>query len=176
MTSRTTRRMTSRWVLAGLALLVALALALTGAFTGPAIGITLGLEVGAVGLVLLGLALWRWPGALAAGIVLIAVPWGLALSERPRPVEAVAVGAGLVLLAELAGWSIDRVTVVPETSADVGHMVLRTTGLVVAGAAISVVVLAFSALPAPGSLLRLTAGLCAVVAVMGFVTLRRWER
>ena len=38
---------------------------------------------------------------------------GTALAERPRPWEALLVGAGLLLLGELAGASLDLATVVP---------------------------------------------------------------
>ena len=48
-------------------------------------------------------------------------------------------------------------------------------GGVAVGAGTASILLAASALPAPGSLLRLLAGLGAALAIVAFVALRRWE-
>jgi hypothetical protein len=165
----------SRAVLGVSAVAVAVVLAVTGVGAGPGIGAAVGLETASVGLVLLVLALWRWPQLLAPAMVLVAVPWGFALAEAPRGAEAVAVGACLVLLGELSGWCQDRRTVVPEHTRDVARRAVRTLGLVGAGVAVSALLLATSALPAPGSLVRLLVGLGAALAVVALTTLRRWE-
>ena len=64
---------------------------------------------------------------------------------------------------------------VPQSAADALRLALRTLAMVAVGAATASVLLAASALPAPGSLLRLLAGLGAALALVAFVALRRWE-
>jgi len=165
----------SRWVLAGAALAVSAALVLTGVAAAHSVGGIVGLEVGVPGVLLVALALWRWPELLPAGLLLVALPWGFALGEGDRGAAAVGVGAGLLLAGELCGWSLDRRTVVPEPAAEAARTGLRTVGLVASGAVVSTLLVAASALPAPGSLLRLVVGLAAAAAVVAFLTLRRWE-
>jgi hypothetical protein len=165
----------SRGVLGVSAVAVAIVLAVTGIGAGPGIGAAVGLETASLGLVLLVLALWRWPQVLAPAMVLLAVPWGFAMAEEPGGAEAIAVGAGLVLLGELGGWCQDRRTVVPEHPREVARRAARTLGLVGAGVAVSATLLATSALPAPGSLVRLLVGLGAALAVVALTTLRRWD-
>ena len=165
----------NRWVVAGAALGVCAALVLSGVAAASSIGGVVGLEVGAPGVLLVALALWRWPEVLPAGLLLVALPWGFALTEGDRAAAAVGVGAALLLAGELCGWSLDRRSVVPEPAAEAARTGLRTAGLVAAGAAVSTLLVAASALPAPGSLLRLVVGLAAAAAVVAFVTLRRWE-
>ena len=165
----------SRWVLAGAALAVSAALVLTGVAAARSVGGVVGLEVGVPGVLLVALALWRWPDLLAAGLLLVALPWGFALTEGDRAAAAVGVGAALLLAGELCGWSLDRRTVVPEPGVEAARTGLRIAGLVAAGAVVSTMLVAASALPAPGSLLRLVVGLAAAAAVVAFLTLRRWE-
>ncbi len=162
-----------RIALGGMALAVAVVLGLTGVAAAPSGAARLLAEVVAVAWIVLVLALWRWPGGLTVAVVLVALPWAVALVEHPRAGAAVGLGVGMVLLVELAGWSIDQRSVVPE--AMLGPMALRITAAAVAGAALSGGVLAAAALPAPGSLVRVVLGLGAIVAVVAFVTLRRWE-
>jgi hypothetical protein len=147
----------------------------TGVAAAPTTLTTPALEAGGAGLVLLAMALTRAPSALVLALVLVAGPWGLALAQGGHSAAAVAVGAGLLLTGELAGWSQDRRTIVPEVGGDTARLALRTVGGVAAGVVASVVLLALAALPAPGSLLRLVAGLAAVLALVAFVALRRWE-
>lgn len=165
----------NRWVPGGAGLAVCLVLVLTGVFTARSIGGVVGLELGVPGLLLVALALWRWPEALVPGLLLVATPWGFALGEGGQAAAAVGVGAGLLLAGELCGWSLDRRTVVPERAADAARTAVRIVGLVAAGALVSTMLVAVSALPAPGSLLRLVVGLAAAGALVAFLTLRRWE-
>jgi hypothetical protein len=131
--------------------------------------------LGVAGFVALAAALVRWPAGLAPALVLLAVPWGFALAERPSAAATVLAGAGLLVTGELAGWSLDLVSVVTPSYGDAGRLALRTAALAAAGAAASVVLLAVSALPAPGSLLRLVVGVSAALAVIAFLAVRRWE-
>jgi hypothetical protein len=65
--------------------------------------------------------------------------------------------------------------VVPEPAAVAGRTALRIVAVVAAGVAAAAALLAVSALPAPGSLLRLLLGLAAVTGLIALLTLRRWE-
>jgi hypothetical protein len=165
----------NRWMAAGAAVAVALVLVLSGVAAAQSIGGVVGLELGLPGVLLIALALWQWPSILPAGLLLVGMPWAFALAEGGRGGAAVGVGAGLLLAGELCGWSLDRRSVVPEPAADAVRTGLRTAGLVAAGALVSTLLVAVSALPAPGSLLRLLVGLAAAAAVTAFLTLRRWE-
>jgi hypothetical protein len=164
-----------RTVVGALALVSALVLTLTGALAGPAAASTLAAELGSVGVALLAGALWRWPGLLPPALVLVAVPWGLALTERARPFESVAVGVGLLVTGELAGWTQDLSTVVPPSGRDSVRIAVRTALLALGCATVSTLLLVVSALPAPASLLRLLVGLGAALAVVALLTLRRWD-
>jgi hypothetical protein len=154
---------------------LAVVLVATGVAAAPEGGVAVALEGGIVGLVLLLASLWRWPRLLAPTLLLVAVPWGVALVDRALPAESVLAGAGLLVVGELAGWSQDLAGVVPQSAADALRLALRTLAMVAVGAGTASVLLAASALPAPGSLLRLLAGLGAALAVVAFVALRRWE-
>ena len=92
----------NRWVLAGAALAVARrARADRGGRPARPSAVVVGLEVGVAGVLLVALALWRWPELLPAGLLLVAVPWGFALTEGDRAAAAVGVGAALLLAGEL---------------------------------------------------------------------------
>ena len=165
----------SRWVIGAMATALAIVLVATGVAAAPDGGVAVALEGGIVGPVLLMASLWRWPRLLAPALLLVAVPWGIALVDRELPVESVIVGAGLLVVGELAGWSQDLATVVPQSAADAMRLALRTLAMVAVGVGTASILLAASALPAPGSLLRLLAGLGAALAIVAFVALRRWE-
>jgi hypothetical protein len=165
----------NRWVLALLTWLVGAAVVATGLVAVSRNAVTIALQLGVLGLAFLGFALARWPAALVPGLLLVAAPWGLALADDAEPLQAVLVGAGLVLLGELAGWTHDRRTVVAEDARGAVRTAARTVGLVAAALAVGGLLVAVAELPAPGSLVRLVVGATAVVLVMAFVGLRRWE-
>jgi hypothetical protein len=165
----------NRWVLAVVTWLVGATLVVTGIVAVSRNAATLALQLGLVGLAFLGFALARWPAALVPGLLLVAAPWGLALADRAEAFQAVLVGAGLVLLGELAGWALDRRTVVAEDARGALRTCARTAALVAAALAVSGLLVAVARLPAPGSLVRLVVGAMAIVLVMAFVGLRRWE-
>jgi hypothetical protein len=165
----------NRWLVGAVAPALAIVLVVTGVAAVPDGGAAVALEGGLVGPVLLVASLWRWPRLLAPALLLVAVPWGIALVDRELPVESVLVGAGLLVVGELAGWSQDLATVVPQSAADAVRLALRTLAMAAAGAATAAILLVASALPAPGSLLRLLAGLGASLAIVAFVAVRRWE-
>ena len=135
----------------------------------------LAVEAGVAGWVLLGVAL-AWRGvALTPAMVGLALPAAL-LVVHHHDTAAVIVPAAALLVAtgELAGWSLDRRSVVPDAPALVARRLATTAGLTAGAAVVAGAVLAISGLPAPGGVLPLLAGVTAAVAVMALAAVRRW--
>jgi hypothetical protein len=135
------------------------------------------LAPGAAGLLwlMLGLAT-RWSAALAAGIVFLGAEQAVRLATGPDSVDpwTPAYAAGLLLVAELAWWSIEPR--VPAWS-DYGLTLRRLAAIVgacAAGALIAAVVVLAAGAPLTGGVgLELTGVLAAVAAVAVVATLAR---
>jgi hypothetical protein len=165
----------TRWPLAAAALVVAgLDVAVAVAAAAPDVR-TLAVEAGVLGWVLLGVAL-LWQGAvLTPALVGLGLPAALLVVQHQHTVAMIVPAAALlVATGELAGWSLDRRSVVPEASAVTARRLAATAGLTAGAAAVAGAVLALSGLPAPGGALPLVVGVTAAVAIVALAVLRRW--
>jgi len=164
-----------RWVINAAALVVAaLAVTLCVVACGPNVR-RVAIEIGAIGWVLLALTqLWR-PVILTAAMIGLAMPAVLLVMDQSgHGATAVPMAALLVATGELAGWSYDRRSIVPEAAAVTAARTAGTAALTVGAAIVAAGVLAVSGLPAPGGVLPLLAGAGATLAIVAFAALRRW--
>ena len=165
----------SRWPLAGAALVVgALTVVVAGVAAAPDVR-TLALEVGVLGWALLAVAV-AWRGiVLTPALVGLGIPAALLVVHHHDTASMIVPTAALlVATGELAGWSLDRRSVVTEAPVLVARRLASTAGLTAGAAAVAGGVLAVSGLPAPGGILPLLTGAAAVVAIIALAALRRW--
>lgn len=80
----------------------------------------------------------------------------------------------LVVTGELAGWAIDRRSIVPESRSVTARRASTVAGVALGSAAMCAGVLAAAGLPAPGGVLPVAAGTAAAVGVLALAALRRW--
>jgi hypothetical protein len=167
--------MLTRWPLAAAALVVgALTVAVAGVAAAPDVR-TLAVEVGVLGWVLLAVAV-GWRGiALTPALVGLGIPAALLVVHHHDTAPMIVPAAALlVATGELAGWSLDRRSVVREAPVLVARRLAAAAGLTAGAAAVAAGVLAISGLPAPGGILPLLTGAVAVVAIVALAALRRW--
>jgi hypothetical protein len=167
--------MLTRWPLAAAALVVgALTVAVAGVAAAPDVR-TLAVEVGVLGWVLLAVAV-AWRGiVLTPALIGLGIPAALLVVHHQDTAPMIVPAAALlVATGELAGWSLDRRSVVREAPILVARRLASTAGLTVGAAAVAAAVLAVSGLPAPGGVLPLLAGAAATVAIVALAALRRW--
>jgi hypothetical protein len=165
----------TRWPLAAAALVVgALTVAVAAAAAAPDVR-TLALEAGVLGWILLAAAV-AWRGVvLTPAMVGLGVPAALLVVQHHNTAPMIVPAAALlVATGELAGWSLDRRSVVPEAPALVARRLAATAGLTAGAALVTGGVLAVSALPAPGGIIPLLAGATAAVAIVALAAVRRW--
>jgi hypothetical protein len=165
----------TRWPLAAAALAVgALTVAVAAAAAAPDVR-TLAIEAGVLGWALLAVAL-GWRGAvLTPAMVGLGVPAALLVVQHQDTAPMIVPAAALlVATGELAGWSLDRRSVVPEAPALLARRLATTATMTAGAAAVAGAVLAVSALPAPGGVLPLLAGATAAVAIVALAAVRRW--
>jgi hypothetical protein len=165
----------TRRVAVVLALVVAAAAVAAGVVAGPGRLAQLAVQLGIIGWVMLAAALvWR-PVVLVPAMVGLAFPTAIAALDGHSGTGAL-VGATtlLVVTGELAGWAIDRRSVVPESRAVTARRAATLAGVTGGAAVVSAGVLAAAGLPAPGGALPVVAGTVAALAVVALAALRRW--
>jgi hypothetical protein len=157
------------------ALVVAASALVAGVVAEPGHLVRLGVQLGILGWLLLGAALlWR-PVLLAPAMVGLALPAAIAALGRTDATGAIVVATMLlVVTGELAGWAIDRRSIVPESRAVTARRLSGVAGVTVGSAALCAGVLAAAGLPAPGGVLPVAAGTVAAVGVLALAALRRW--
>jgi hypothetical protein len=156
--------------------LVVAALAVVAGVTASPGGLApLAIQLGGAGWVLLVATLvWR-PVLLVGAMVGLAWPTAIAAIDGHAGTGAiVAATTLLVVTGELAGWSIDRRSVVPEARAVTARRATTVAGVGAGSAVVSAGVLAAAGLPAPGGALPVAAGTAAALAVLALAALRRW--
>jgi hypothetical protein len=166
--------MTRPAVIAATLVVAALAVA-AGTVASPARFAPLAIQLGGLGWVLLAATLiWR-PGLLVGAMVGLAGPAAIAAIDGHAGTGAIVVATTLlVVTGELAGWSIDRRSVVPESRAVTARRATAIAGVAGGSAVVSAGVLAAAGLPAPGGALPVAAGTAAALAVVALAALRRW--
>jgi hypothetical protein len=134
---------------------------------------------GVAGLLVLSCALLGWVPGIAWSVALLAVDYGLALVGRSgtdpaAPLEA----AGLVLMAELAAWSLECRTRAEDGPAVLSWRLRRLVVLEAVALGAGAVVLAAANLPAHGGTSLGAIGVASAVAVLvpAAVILRRLRR
>ena len=158
---RRQRVATSAGALAAAAVLAGAPVAAGGA------AVSIQAPAGAAGLVALAAGLLGWIPGIGWGVALLAVDYGAALAGRhgidpAAPLEA----AGLLLVAELAAWSLESRTWAPDT-AGVTTWRLRRLAVLEAGAVIcGAIVLAAASLPARGGTALGAVGVTSAVSVL----------
>jgi hypothetical protein len=157
------------------ALAVAALAVVSGVVAEPGHLVRVGLQLGVIGWVLLAATLlWR-AVLLAPAMVGLALPVAVAALGRTDATGAIVVATTLlVVTGELAGWSLDRRSVVPESGAVTARRASSTAGVALGSAAVCAGVLAAAGLPAPGGALPVIAGTLAALAVLALAALRRW--
>ena len=146
-----------------------------GALAGPPKLLPLSIQLGIIGWVVLAAALLWQPVLLAPAMVGVALPTAIAALDGDRTAATIAVTTMLlVVTGELAGWSIDRRSVVPEGRAIVTRRATTLAGVAVGSVVLSGGVLGAGDLPAPGGALPVIAGTVAALAVVALAALRRW--
>jgi hypothetical protein len=157
------------------ALVAAATAVVVGVVAEPGHLVRLGFQLGVLGWLLLGATLlWR-PVLLAPAMVGVAFPAAIAALGRTDATGAIVVATMLlVVTGELAGWAIDRRSIVPESRAVTARRVSALAGVAVGSAAMCGGVLAAAGLPAPGGVLPVVAGTAAAVGVLALAALRRW--
>jgi hypothetical protein len=165
----------NRFVVVGLALVLAAAAVAAGGAASPARLTQPGVELGVLGGILLGAAmLWR-PVLLTPAMVGVAAPTVLAaLDGHSATFGLVTATTLLVATGEVAGWAIDRRSIVPEGRAVTARRATTTAATAGGAAVVSGGVLAAGGLPAPGGALPVVAGTLATLAVLALAALRRW--
>jgi len=165
----------TRWPLAVATLVVGAVTVVVAAVAAAPDVRALAVEAGGAGWVLLAVAV-AWRGvALTPAMVGLACPAALLVVHHANTaVVIVPAAALLVATGELAGWSLDRHSVVPEAPTLVARRLATTAALVAGAAAVAGTVLAVSGLPAPGGVLPLVVGVTAAVAIMTLAAVRRW--
>jgi hypothetical protein len=165
----------TRGVAAAAALAVAAAAVTVGAVACNPDARQLAIEVGVVGgVVLAGALFWR-PVLLTPALIALAIPAALTLDHRSGTAGVVVPAAALlVATGELAGWSFDRRSVVPEGAGATANRALTTAALTGGSGLVAASVLTLSALPAPSGPVPVLAGAGAALAVVALAALRRW--
>jgi hypothetical protein len=133
-------------------------------------GLLLGLGAAAVAVLLAGVLL-RWSAALAAGVALLGAQQATRLALGPEGVdEATPLAAGaLLLVAELAWWSIEpRIPAWAQPSV-AAWRVVTVASACVAGTAVSAVVVVAAGAPVGGGTLLELAGVVAAVTALAVV-------
>jgi hypothetical protein len=157
------------------ALAVAACAVVAGVVAEPDHLVRVGIQVGVVGWLALAATLLWWPVLLAPAMVGAALPVAIAALGRTDASGAVVVATTLlVVTGELAGWSLDRRSAVPEDRAVAARRAATLAGVALGSAAMCAGVLAAAGLPAPGGALPVAAGTAAALAVLALAALRRW--
>jgi hypothetical protein len=165
-----------RWATAAVSLTSALVLVAVAAGATAADTRRITVEAGVAGVALLAAALvWR-PALLTPALIGLGGAAATVLVHHAPGVTAVIPSAALLLVvAELAGWSHDLRSVVPESAALTRTRAVTIVGLAAMALVVSASILAVSGLPAPGGILPELVGLSAAVAVVAFAAFRRWD-
>ena len=165
----------NRHVVTGASLVAGALAVMAGVLAAPGDLMQLAAETGVVGWLALAAALLWKPVLLTPAMVALALPAAIAAVGDRRSAAALMLAAALlVLTGELAGWSYDRRSVVPEAAAVTTWRVTSVTSLAGGAAVVSGGVLAVSDLPAPGGALPVVAGTVAALTVVALAALRRW--
>jgi hypothetical protein len=165
-----------RWFVAAASLMSALVVVAVavGATASDTRRITV--EAGVVGVALLAGALaWRAALLTPALIGLAAASATMLVHHRAAVTAAIPSAALLLVTGELAGWSYDLRSIVPESARLTRGRAVTILGLAAMAVIVSASILAVSGLPAPGGVLPEVAGLGAAVAVVAFAAFRRWD-
>jgi hypothetical protein len=112
-----------------------------------------------------------WSAAALAGAAALTIA-----EHRGEAVALVGLAAAIVATVELAGWSIDRRSIVPEDAEQSRRRALEVAATVVGSGTLAATIVLVGRLPAPDSALTLVTGIAAALAVTALVTGRRWER
>jgi hypothetical protein len=112
-----------------------------------------------------------WSAASLAGAAALTIA-----EHRGEAVAIVGLAAAIVAVVELAGWSIDRRSIVPEDAVQTRRRALEVAATVVGSGTLAATMVLIGRLPAPDSALTLVMGIVAALAVTALVTGRRWER
>ncbi len=164
-----------RPVVVAAALVVAALAAAAGVTATPGRLAPLAIQLGGAGwLVLVATLVWR-PVLLVGAMVGLAWPIAIAAIDGHAATGAIVVATTLlVVTGELAGWAIDRRSIVPESKAVAARRATALAGVAGGSAVVSAGVLAAAGLPAPGGALPVAAGTAAALAVIALAALRRW--
>jgi hypothetical protein len=135
--------------------------------------------VGAIGVAILLICLLGWPAGIGWAVALLACDYGMTLVGRASidpaaPLE----GAGLVLVAELAAWSLECRTRAPDAQGVLIWRLRRLALVELVALLCGVAVLAAGGLPAHGGTTLGAIGVASAVAVLllAAVALHRLRR
>jgi hypothetical protein len=114
---------------------------------------------------------WRFPALVPVALGLLVAEYAVSTYERGGPVDVRAplFGAGVVLLAELAGWSRESRALVRDERPVLVARARLLAALVAGALALGAAVLLAAGVPVGGSLTRLAVGVLATTAVVVLV-------
>lgn len=127
--------------------------------------------LGAVAVLLAAGAAWRFVSLAGAAVAILAVEYGLSLYHQPGPVDARAplFAAGLLLLVELAAWSVESHRLVRDDRAVLTYRLAVLAVLALAAIALGALILLAAELPLAGPVARLALGVAAASTVLALI-------
>jgi hypothetical protein len=131
--------------------------------------------IGLMGLALQALAVTRWPGAAFASGALLGTLGGLALFPAANRDTAVGVVVLFLATTELASWSADLRSVIPETADSIRRRLGGVGAIVAGGGLVSAAMLGAAQLEGPRGRVALVVGLGAAVVPVALLAARRWR-
>jgi hypothetical protein len=134
----------------------------------PPIAPLLGTIGGMGALLLVSALVWHWEDVLPWALVVLAIAYAVAIAAHGAEIDEAAplVGAGLLLSSELATWSLDERWLIAAERAVVLSRATAIALLVLAGGAVSAIVIALAAAPVGGGLGWTVLGAGAAVLVV----------
>jgi hypothetical protein len=131
--------------------------------------------IGLTALALQTLTVTRWPGAAMASGALLGTLGGLALFPAANRDTAVEIVVLFLATIELAGWSAQLRSVIPETPDSVRRRLGEVGAIVAGGGLVSAAMLGAAQLEGPRGRVALVVGLGAAVVPVALLTARRWR-
>jgi hypothetical protein len=127
--------------------------------------------LGAIAVPLAAGAAWRFVSLAGAAVTILAVEYGLSLYHQRGPVDARAplFAAGLLLLVELASWSVESHRLVRDDRAVLTHRLAVLAVLALATIALGALILLAAELPLAGPIARLALGVAAASTVLALI-------
>ncbi len=131
--------------------------------------------IGLAALALQALALIRWPGAAVASGALLGTLAAMVLLPASSRGSAVEVAVLFLATIELAAWSVQLRSVIPEHAGSIRRRLGEIGGVVAGGGLVSAAMLGVAHLEGPRGRAALVIGVSAAVVPVALLAARRWR-